>query len=337
MSKTQTSTSGDDQTLESARSDVSTTTRDSQQHHRSESSCSNSLFVNPTVSFPTRKFPEISKVTVGKSSACSDISDSFNCTGKTLENISDNISATKGKFDLNEDIYLNGTGDLVRVIPKIGIPSGRPVLPLEFKGGLGWTGSAETSAFRPVSIFSKNSGKNELGCCFTGFDLNVAAVDDTSPHTDFRDGIISKPAETLCIDLNRLYDAGDEFTQPCAPAEPEKSSCLLDLNVGNQDFNPVQRLSNNSNSALNPKLPFLPPQSYYFGTPSYFQGLFNEQRTSNVITDGKLSNEARQFLFLDNNSSRDEHLQKHEWFGTSMKRKEPDRGSGQIRSLRAWL
>ncbi|KAI3464342.1 hypothetical protein Pfo_021005 [Paulownia fortunei] len=272
--------------------------------------------------------------TVGKSSVCSDNSDNFNCTSKTVENIrscdehdnlpashsgerminyeasgeGENILAVKGKpletgpevmntikgdfwanessessmtkpgkvsmkdqntfiagFDLNEDINAYGMDDciqpvvatisshrVIHVLAKAGIPSGQPMIPLKFEGGLGWKGTAETSAFRPAALSksldrktcSRNHRpKDPQG--FTGIDLNVAAVEDSaangmpmehegisSPSTlqDSHSEVNSKQAKSLWIDLNCLYDAADEFPQPSLL--PKSENCpLVDLNL----------------------------------------------------------------------------------------------------------
>lgn len=143
-------------------------------------------------------------------------------------------------FDLNEDINTNTLDDyiqpvgetvsshsVIHVVAKAAILIGHPRIPLKFEGGLGWKGSAETSAFRPASL-SKNSTrstdhvpKDEL--CSTGFDLNVAAEDDNDGVLqDSHSEVDSKQTERL-FDLNCLYDANDELT-------PKKSENRADLN-----------------------------------------------------------------------------------------------------------
>ncbi|KAH6759349.1 hypothetical protein C2S51_019584 [Perilla frutescens var. frutescens] len=168
-------------------------------------------------------------------------------------------------FDLNEDINADGPDDCVQpvfaslsshsvihVVAKAGIPSGQPMIPLKFEGGLGWKGTAETSAFRPTSLSKNSDGKK---CStnhmpkdpegFTGIDLNVAFLEDiaanrapmeheglSSPSTvqDSHSEVDRKQAKSPWIDLNCLYDAADESTQPSIPLKSENLP-LVDLNL----------------------------------------------------------------------------------------------------------
>lgn len=168
-------------------------------------------------------------------------------------------------FDLNEDINANVLDDciqpvvatmssqcVIHVVAKAGIPSGQPMIPLKFEGVLGWKGSAETSAFRPAAL-SKTLDRKTCSTnhrpkdpeCFMEIDLNVAAVEDNaangfpiehegvSPPSTLQDShseVDSKQAKSLWIDLNCLYDAADESTQPSLPPKSENSP-LVDLNL----------------------------------------------------------------------------------------------------------
>lgn len=169
-------------------------------------------------------------------------------------------------FDLNEDINANepedcvqtvfasvSSHDVIHVVAKAGIPSGRPLKPLKFEGGLGWKGTAETSAFRPTAPSMNLDGKT---CSadhrpkdlehFTGIDLNVDVVEDidaangislehegvSTPSTlqHSHSEVDRKHAKSPWIDLNCLYDAANEATQPLIPPKSE-SSPLVDLNL----------------------------------------------------------------------------------------------------------
>lgn len=183
--------------------------------------------------------------------------------GKKPEKDQDKVVA---EFDLNEDINANELDDCVQtvfasvsshgvihVVAKAGIPSGQPMKPLKFEGGLGWKGTAETSAFRPTAPSKNLDGKT---CStdhrpkdperFTGIDLNVAVPEDTAAANGIQlehEGVSSpstlqhshsevdrKQAKSPWIDLNCLYDAADEATQPFIPPKSENSP-LVDLNL----------------------------------------------------------------------------------------------------------
>ncbi|GER27526.1 zinc finger (C2H2 type) family protein [Striga asiatica] len=293
------------------------TPHDSQ--HRTESSCSNSLSVN---------FPFSLQNLAGKNSVYSDNSDNVRLGGNEHENLlthsgetmilmnhhegllreggentwnpkckyesSESSIAKVAEFDLNEDINENGIGDfihgVIRVVAKTGVLSGQPTIPLEFRGGLGWTGPSKTSAFWPVSTW-RSSNREKSQCCFSGFDLNVAAVED-----DVMGTVLSCPAVDLkrsvtpSIDLNRIFDVGDEFTPPSL-----ENPHLLDLKLnvintsrtsgpmksGYQDFIPIRRdyhlpVSSPmqhfaSYGSLQPKFPTLshplPHQAYPYKVP----------------------------------------------------------------------
>lgn len=164
-------------------------------------------------------------------------------------------------FDLNEDFNANELDDCVKpvsasvsshsvihVVAKAGIPSGQPMIPLKFEGGLGWKGTAQTSAFRSTSLlknldgkaYSTNHGpKDPEG--FAGIDLNVAVVEDiaaygiptegegVSSHSTLQE-VDRKQDKSPWIDLNCLYDAAEEFTQPSVQPKSENSP-LVDLNL----------------------------------------------------------------------------------------------------------
>lgn len=157
-------------------------------------------------------------------------------------------------FDLNEDFNANDQDDCVKpvfasvpshsvihVVAKAGIPSGQPRIPLKFEGGLGWKGTAQTSAFHPASL-SKNSDektfstnhrpKNDEG--FAGIDLNVAVEEDfVSPPSVLQDShleVDQKQRKSPWIDLNCICDGAEEFTQPSILPKSEISP-LVDLNL----------------------------------------------------------------------------------------------------------
>ena len=118
-------------------------------------------------------------VTEGKTG--SEVMDKYNDEIRVNES-ADSSMVTQGKknmtgeddkaiagFDLNEDLNKSELKDCVQpvlpfvsshsvihVVAKPGIPSGRwPMTPLKFEGGLGWKGTAQTSAF-----CSTNHGPN---------------------------------------------------------------------------------------------------------------------------------------------------------------------------------
>lgn len=156
-----------------------------------------------------------------------------------------------GGFDLNEDINANDMDDciqpvitttchsVIHVVAKAGVPSGRPVIPLKFEGGLGWKGSSGTSAFRPAAL-STIRGQKE---CFTGIDLNIVSEEDAaaanahggkSSPSIFQDphsGVESKQAKSHWIDLNCLCDAADESTTQPSLLLKSENSPLVDLNL----------------------------------------------------------------------------------------------------------
>ncbi|XP_011096317.1 uncharacterized protein LOC105175546 [Sesamum indicum] len=196
-------------------------------------------------------------------------------------------------FDLNEEINANGTEDFIQpvvttisshrvihVVAKAGRPSGQPTVPLKFEGRLGWKGSAETSAFLPA-VHSKcldrktcsrnNEPKAPQG--FTGIDLNIAALEDSAPNgmpmehegilQDSQSEVDSKRSKNLWIDLNCLYDAADEFTQPSLlPVSENHHVEDLNLNVttseGYRSYNlqrlgkGLQSLGNKTSDSANP-------------------------------------------------------------------------------------
>ncbi|XP_042035809.1 uncharacterized protein LOC121782151 [Salvia splendens] len=151
-------------------------------------------------------------------------------------------------FDLNEDLNASELNDCVQpalpfvsshsvihVVAKPGIPSGRrPMMPLKFEGGLGWKGTAQTSAFR-----STNQRPKDLQG-FTGIDLNVAVEDDIAAYgtptdrastlQDSHPEADRKQAKSPWIDLNCLYNAAEEFPQPSIQPILE-SSPLVNLNL----------------------------------------------------------------------------------------------------------
>ncbi|XP_022852782.1 uncharacterized protein LOC111374357 isoform X3 [Olea europaea var. sylvestris] len=160
-------------------------------------------------------------------------------------------------FDLNEDINTNELDDgeqsvvetvsshnVIHVVAKAGVPRGRPLIPLKFEGGLGWKGSAATSAFRPAFLLN-SFDKNPFSRNLTGIDLNVAAVEDipeigfqaedvwissASPFQDSCSKVGSRRAKKLNIDLNCLCDDVVESPQFSLPAE-SKNRCLADLDL----------------------------------------------------------------------------------------------------------
>ncbi|CAA2989396.1 Hypothetical predicted protein [Olea europaea subsp. europaea] len=112
------------------------------------------------------------------------------------------------------------------------------MIPLKFEGGLGWKGSAATSAFYPAS-FLKSFDKKPYSSNFTGIYLNVAAIEDTSEigfqmeHEHIQDscsGVGFRRAERLDIDLNCLCDDVDESPQSSLPAEL-RNFYLADLDL----------------------------------------------------------------------------------------------------------
>ncbi|CAA0827797.1 Unknown protein [Striga hermonthica] len=302
-------------------------------HHRTESSCSNSLSVNFPFSFQNR---EQQAGVPGKYSVYSDTSDNVHenlptHSGETMilmnhegllreggENTwnpkckyesSESSIAKVAEFDLNEDIINeNGIGGdfiqpvfhgVIRVVAKTGVLSGQSPFPLEFRGRLGWTGPSKTSAFWPFST-SRSSNGEKHQFCFSGFDLNVAAVEDdvmgkilASPRVNSQDScpaVDLKRSSNPCIDLNQIFDASDELTLPSL-----ENPHLLDLNLndntsrtsdpmksGYQDFipirrdyhppvsSPMQHLA--SYGSLQPKFPALlhplpPHQAYPYKVP----------------------------------------------------------------------
>ncbi|XP_073124669.1 uncharacterized protein [Henckelia pumila] len=137
----------------------------------------------------------------------------------------DKLDSVAALFDLNEDIYEDGTDDfiqpdvetvssrsVIKVVAKAGIPSGLPTMPLKFEGGQNWKGSAEVSAFRSVALSNRFSSepcsqKRYSPRGFTGIDLNVAAVEEhssTLPEHLCSD-VGSKRAKTLSNELNFLH------------------------------------------------------------------------------------------------------------------------------------
>lgn len=178
--------------------------------------------------------------------------------GKTASEIRVNESADSSMakqndkdiagFDLNEELNASELNDcdqpalpfvsspsVIHVVAKPGIPSGRrPMLPLKFEGGLGWKGTAQTSAFR-----STNHRPKDLQG-FTGIDLNVAIEDDITAYgtptvlasslEDSHPEADKKQAKSPWIDLNCLYNAAEEFPQPSIQPILE-SSPLVDLNL----------------------------------------------------------------------------------------------------------
>ncbi|KAK4413368.1 hypothetical protein Salat_2749400 [Sesamum alatum] len=196
-------------------------------------------------------------------------------------------------FDLNEEINANGTEDciqpvvatisshrVIHVVAKAGRPSGQPTVPLKFEGRLGWKGSAETSAFLPAvhckSLDRKTCSRNNEPKApegFTGIDLNIAALEDSATNgmpmehegmlQDSHSEVDSKRSKNLWIDLNCLYDAADEFTQPSLLPVSEKHHVEdLNLNVttstGDKPNNlhwlgkGLQSLGNKTSDSANP-------------------------------------------------------------------------------------
>ncbi|KAG6390256.1 hypothetical protein SASPL_147988 [Salvia splendens] len=152
-------------------------------------------------------------------------------------------------FDLNIDLNASELNNcdqpalpfvsphsVIHVVAKPGIPSGRrPMMPLKFEGGLGWKGTAQTSAFRSTN----NKPKDLQG--FTGIDLNVAIEDDNisaygtptvraSTLQDSHPEADRKQAKSPWIDLNCVDNAAEEFPQPSIQPILE-SSPLVDLNL----------------------------------------------------------------------------------------------------------
>ncbi|EOY15059.1 hypothetical protein QUC31_000350 [Theobroma cacao] len=148
-------------------------------------------------------------------------------------------------FDLNQEVC---SDDVERAANSISTPisvvsasraaaaPGLPAAPLQFKGELGWKGSAATSAFRPasprrnsdvdktLSIGGTSSGsKQRLDCL--DFDLNVAEAGDekgaelmSGKQVTASSGLHSaessldvspRKSERLKLDLNRMSDDGD--------------------------------------------------------------------------------------------------------------------------------
>ncbi|KAL1533837.1 hypothetical protein AAHA92_33671 [Salvia divinorum] len=195
-----------------------------------------------------------------KGKTCSEVMDKYNDEIRVNKS-ADSSMAKQGKkpekdkegkaiagFDLNKDLNESELIDsvqpvlpfvsshsVIHVVAKPGIPSSRrPMMPLKFEGGLGWKGTAQTSAFR-----STNHGQKNLHG-FTGIDLNVAVEDDIAAY-----GTPTECASTLqnshseadrkqaksppWIDLNCLYNAAEEIPQPLI--QPIlASSPLVDLN-----------------------------------------------------------------------------------------------------------
>lgn len=218
-------------------------------------------------------------------------------------------------FDLNEDFNANELDDCVQpvsasvsshnvihVVAKAGIPSGqRHKIPLKFEGGLGWKGTAQTSAFRSTKNLdgrtcSTNQGPKDLEV-FTGIDLNVAVVEDTAAYEipmehvstlqDSHQAVDRKQAKSPWIDLNSLYDAADEFIQPLIPPKSENSP-LVDLNLDTSS-SPAERSSNGHwlgqpsqfLGNKNPDFPYPGSQHFSFNRNVYVAELSTMQHMAN--------------------------------------------------------
>lgn len=199
-------------------------------------------------------------------------------------------------FDLNEDFNANELDDCVQpvsasvsshsvihVVAKAGIPSGQPpMIPLKFKGGLGWKGTAQTSAFRSTKNLDGRTcstihGPKDLED-FTGIDLNVAVVEDIAVYgiPTEREGLSSsstlqdshpevdqKQAKSPWIDLNCLDNAAEEFSQQLIPPKSE-NSLLVDLNLDTERSSNVHWLGQANQFLGNKNFDFPNPGSLDF-------------------------------------------------------------------------
>ncbi|CAI9778168.1 unnamed protein product [Fraxinus pennsylvanica] len=219
--------------------------------------CSKKVMINPKISGESENMLSGNDESVKMDPKMTDkindgflLYDSSELTKPTKVFARDHISSFVG-FDLNEAINTNELDDgeqsvvetisshnVIHVVAKSGVPRGRPMGSLKFEGGLGWKGSAATSAFRPASL-SKSFDKNPYSSNFTGIDLNVAAIEDTSEigfqmeHEQIQDSCSEvgfRQAERLDIDLNCLCDDVDESPQSSLPAE-SRNLYLADLDL----------------------------------------------------------------------------------------------------------
>ncbi|XP_051139566.1 uncharacterized protein LOC127257226 [Andrographis paniculata] len=194
------------------------------------------------------------------------------------------------EFDLNEDINTHGSDDcdhqpaatvssaqrVIQVVAKAGKPSGLPEIPLLFEGRLGWQGSAETSAFRrppgrsrilETKLYPENKeAKDPQG--FTGIDLNIAAVEENSASEMPVELGLNESKNRGLIDLNHLYDAADEFTQPSLQPEsanPPSIDLNMNGNTSTGDRSNIlhwpnvdhHSLGNNTSDSANPRARYI--------------------------------------------------------------------------------
>ncbi|XP_057793614.1 uncharacterized protein LOC131010213 [Salvia miltiorrhiza] len=223
--------------------------------------------------------------------------------------VKDEDKAVAG-FDLNKDFNADELDDCVQpvlasvsshsvihVVAKAGIPSGqRPMIPLKFEGGLGWKGTAQTSAFRSTA-FSKNlngttrstnHGPRDLEG-FTEIDLNVAVEEDVSYEIPTEHEGVSSPStlqdshpKSPWIDLNCLYDAAEEFTQPSIPPKQENSP-LVGLNLDTERSSNAHWLGQASQflGSKNPGFPDPVSRDLSFNRSVYLADLSTIQQMAN--------------------------------------------------------
>ncbi|CAA3019835.1 Hypothetical predicted protein [Olea europaea subsp. europaea] len=113
-------------------------------------------------------YEEQHDVTVGESLICYGNSKNFNCSTEMEEHIrssgeNDNRVPFCSKKSVVETV---SSHHVIHVVARAGVPWGRPMIPLKFEGGLGWKGSAATSALYPAS-FSKSFDKKPYSSNFT--------------------------------------------------------------------------------------------------------------------------------------------------------------------------
>ncbi|KAK9270164.1 hypothetical protein L1049_025740 [Liquidambar formosana] len=197
------------------------------------------------------------------------------------------------RFDLNEEIQANEVeysrqlvnetlspfhavtmSMPIRVVAKSGVPTCFPMTPLKFEG-VGWRGSAATSAFQPAP-FSKSSNRIKASSAkdnyyslkhlqgFKGIDLNAAAAGDDFavelsprkhipghsgfPSEDSSVEVSSKQAKRLKFDLNCLGESDDSCPQSSPPASSTKRT------IGDFDLNDNPSFGDACNYAHQPGL-----------------------------------------------------------------------------------
>ncbi|KAF5803751.1 putative transcription regulator IWS1 family [Helianthus annuus] len=178
-------------------------------------------------------------------------------------------------FDLNEEVSFDETEtdrpvDPDLLLTPIAVVSasraaaaadGPPVAPLQFKGTLGWKGSAATSAFRRIpegektfSSSSSHSNSNQRVNHRFEFDLNVAEGSEDKFQDFLSQDKIEEPSK-LQLDLNSLGDSDASIVtldwKRDVSSSMQPSFRNIDLNLNNHLTTVT---TSNNTSANNPFL-----------------------------------------------------------------------------------